>query len=156
MGWYQRRVHGDSKKRRIREYQIMSSKPYSAFFKLEKDEKSPVESKMPKPLEEYFPKKKTVKILVRQHDRTLKLRKMQRTVRQLLQSKVVKPKYSLRDPTKLRTVKKSNQGKRKSSDKAERDETKRSRSSIDFDDVVNVETTKSADVPMTHAQHRTA
>merc|ERR1712212_199365 len=108
-----------------------------------------------KALEEYFPKKKTVKILVRQHDKSLKLRKMQRKLGQL-QTKLLKPKYSLRDPTKLRTVKKSNQGKRKSSDKAERDETKRSRSSIDFDDVVNVETTKSADVPMTHAQHRTA
>ena len=54
-----------------------------------------IQSKMPKPLEEYFPKKKTVKILVRQHDKTLKLRKMQRKVAKL-QSKLVKPKYSLR------------------------------------------------------------
>merc|ERR1712126_231454 len=83
----------------------MSSKPYIAFFEVGKDENKIVESKMPKPLEEYFPKKKTVEILVRQHDKTLKLRKMQRKVAKL-QSKLVKPKYSLRDPTKLRTVKK--------------------------------------------------
>ena len=91
----------------------MSSKPYIAFFEVGKDENKIVEvklacsnrvppifilfiqSKMPKPLEEYFPKKKTVKILVRQHDKTLKLRKMQRKVAKL-QSKLVKPKYSLR------------------------------------------------------------
>merc|ERR1712243_259616 len=71
----------------------MSSKPYIAFFEVGKDENKIVESKMPKPLEEYFPKKKTVKILVRQHDKTLKLRKMQRKVAKL-QSKLVKPKYS--------------------------------------------------------------
>merc|ERR1711976_963808 len=106
---------------------------------------------------EYFPKKKTVKILVRQHDKTLKLRKMQRKVAKL-QSKLVKPKYTPSDPTKLRTVKKATNQKRKSIDKAENEETKRSRSSIDFDEVANVETTKTAgDVPMTtNAQNQTA
>ena len=77
------------------------------------------------------------------------------------------------DPTKLRTVKKATNQKRKSTDKAENEETKRSRSSIgktgntrysvnlffsDFDEVANVETTKTAeDVPMTtNAQNQTA
>jgi len=80
----------------------MSNKPYSAFFKVGKDENL-VESKMPKPLEEYFPKKKSVKIMVRQHDRAAKLRKIRRKIGQL---KLGKPKYCLRDPTKLRSVKK--------------------------------------------------
>ena len=113
---------------------------------------------------------------------------MQRKVAKL-QSKLVKPKYTLRqvkiylphglslpvlfsDPTKLRTVKKATNQKRKSTDKAENEETKRSRSSIgtlpilgtqltlflDFDEVANVETTKTAeDVPMTtNAQNQTA
>merc|ERR1712159_203886 len=134
----------------------MSDKPYSAFFQVGKDENL-VESKMPKALEEYFPKKKTVKILVRQHDRKHKLRKMQRKVGQL-QSKLMKPKYSLRDPTKLRTsISRRSPDKRKSTDKVENDETKRSRSSVDFDEVANVETTKAADVPMTsNAQNQTA
>ena len=48
---------------------------------------------MPKPLEEYFPKKKSVKIMVRQHDRAAKLRKIRRKIGQL---KLGKPKYCLR------------------------------------------------------------
>ena len=49
---------------------------------------------MPKPLEEYFPKKKSVKIMVRQHDRAAKLRKIRRKIGQLKLGQ--KPKYCLR------------------------------------------------------------
>jgi len=78
----------------------MNTKPLEEYFPKKKDENL-VESKMPKPLEEYFPKKKSVKIMVRQHDRALKRRKL---IRKRGQNK---PKYTLRDPTKLRSVKKA-------------------------------------------------
>merc|ERR1712147_99601 len=134
-----------------------SSKPYIAFFKVAKDENKVVEeSKMPKALEEYFPKKKTVKILVRQHDKTLRLRKMQRKVAKLVNTKCLKPKYSLRDPTKLRTVKKATNQKRKSTDKADNEESKKMRSSRDFEEVANVSTTKTAGFNYKNAQNQTA
>merc|ERR1711953_704734 len=81
----------------------MNTKPYCAFLKFE--QKKVVESKMPVPLDECFPTKKVVKITVRQFRASIKRRRRQRKLQQSFKS--MSPKYKIRDPSKLRKIKKS-------------------------------------------------
>merc|ERR1711931_139594 len=119
-------VNQSQKSKHIHLFFMMSNQHYAAFIKLTKQDVVECK-KMPKALAECFPMAKVASIATRGWTGKLKAKKRGNKV-----AMIVKPRKCL-----LPKMSK----KRQSTDKIE-GETKRSKSSVDFDDVAKVESTK--------------